>query len=961
MNVQNNIVIILTCNKLHEEKLIQSNILKKEEINITQLTSLTNLNLFAGPKYTFGNYECIIEYTDDNTYNSDAYLLFKNKTNKFVHYKFIFIIGDEEYGYQEMIKAMFYLGLGHQVICIIDKIHKPTSFFGYEELNEIRKYPIKYLRNKKNDYYGSIEQFIRQVNKDGLEQLFKLRKNKFDDIEDIFNNPNLYNRYIEQLKYKYLSYPTFTQSRIDFDAPYCTLDELENSFLPVDKICRFTLKPLLKFSFYFGHICRLSNILSNQIRNYKLKMTPMITIDVTNLSLSTNYQVNDNINTSSQKIIRDNSIIYDEKRNELLLYKVLQKLKDYFTYLETIEYVDSYEIIKGEDDAEILYGFNYFMLIRFDIDELEDYDLVKLNFLQYFISRKFNFNFPKDELQKIVTLPNSKEVDYEKDIQRNVSIFIRNIFNKNPLMKNRLLALYQDVDKQKETILYSRYQINTRLHNLYRFILGDDYKEKFTTKIVYKKPDDSSRLSPRQHYPIFYNEKKPTEIKIILDPTRSTLLDKLYLQKRDEYKKLAERLKIDKKFRTEYYGKKRLAELSSYYPQLKKQQIFELYKTEINEAMEANKKKIKIKNKINEVIVDGGIEYVKISKPFKISINNNKYDIYIVNKKDESQFKTFFEKFEQRIAIVTSNGNIPPNEQKLGTTLITTAEQKIYYKNIYFSFSEPSGDNIVEIPIDDLSKFSDEAFLPREYQEQQLRRFKDIFSTTIKSELQLIDGHFIFSSKPNEMYYIVTNIEYITSINSRKILYELNEEDVNEIIRLFDKNYLKLFIPDKVYITNQKPPTSNLYLSIPVTKFDFNTLFDHIIRRYFVSVNVRDDIIYKPGNIVTRGGVKGSERSSNNNLDSEKSSKVKETKEQEIISRLQKISKSYNPDEIVIENIVEVPLTIIQGFYQFISLTYLMDFYNNINNGRRFLKSFKDTLYKEDSWKELYLPEMQNI
>jgi len=114
------------------------------------------------------------------------------------------------------------------------------------------------------------------------------------------------------------------------------------------------------------------------------------------------------------------------------------------------------------------------------------------------------------------------------------------------------------------------------------------------------------------------------------------------------------------------------------------------------------------------------------------------------------------------------------------------------------------------------------------------------------------------------------------------------------------------------------------------------------------------------------------------NIDSENSQiNISNNEEEEVID-LNDL-KTYNNEleedtNILVKNItfekfdtkIERSLTICQGFYQFISLTYLMDFFENLNTGRRFLKNMSDIndinisdsqLYRKN-WRNILLPEL---
>jgi len=968
MNVQKEVIIVLTCNTMHYNILIENKILTK--ISNTQLPIFTRTRDFiqrdididtGSYKYRIGNkYNCIVEITNDEKkiFNINPYFTFMDKTNILVDYKFIFIVGDEDYGYQEMIKAMFYLGLGHQVILIIDKIYKPSSFFGYEELNEIRKYPLKYLRSKK-DYFGDIKHFIRKINGSGVEQLFKTRKNKFDNIQGMFNKNNLGVRYIEQLKYKYLSYPTFTQKRIDFDAPYCTIDDIENSFLPIDRICRFTLKPLLKFSFYFAHICRLSIILTKQRKDITSKMiiSPIEINNTTNIDYQVDVQDNETI--TEKEVKKSNQI--NIRRNEILQDKIEDKLKEYFDYLEKIEYVDSYDIIRAEDISEITYGFNFFMMLRFNIDQLEDFDLVKLNFLQYFISRKFNLTFPKVELEYVISYPNSLEVNYELDIERDVSKTIKEIFEKNPSMKNRLLRLYLDIESQKEYMIYSRYQINKRLHNLYRYILTDDYKTKY---LIVSQTDIEPE--PRKPYTLFVDKKEPKYTHIILDLTKSSdIIDKYLYQKKKENEDLKQKLEQNPNLKQKYMKAKRIQEFRYYFPNLSEQEYQQLYKDEIEEFKRIKDKKTILFNKINQEILKRKIPLIPLTNYFIVNINNNIYEFYVSNVPDQSELSGFLNKLTSTVQFDCPAGILPQFEQSMNTVIQRDASGRQFYeKKIYYVKDKPIDENIVQIPFD-MNSFNQPNFVPRVLRTEQLTSLRREFMSNLKNELYQMNGYFNVSEYPNEQFYIVIDKSYINSsknLTKLKILYEFDESDYKSLLTLYrenpEKNYLKLFTPNKVYITNIQPNRSLHYLYIPIQSSQVQSIFNIYIRKYLqLQPTMRIKYIQQETEqSVVQGGV-GSGSTVGSTISSTSLTALSGLS-YKTIHTLRKLSISNDPNVIKLENVEEVSLTIIQGFYQFISLTYLMDFYNNINNGRRFLKSLRDTLYRDNNWKQLYLPEI---
>lgn len=966
-----NIECIIYCPKSSLDRLLKEEIIIELPSQYSKyvLDRYNNSPIYRNFQLRDLNYKCKVRYieTDPNEpipYNVNAILQYKydnliNIQNEHINkdIKFIYILNDEIYGYREMIEILFYLGLGHQVIIVNEKLHPHNSFFAYKELMDSRPYIKKFIRIER-DYFGKLDEFIKYCkDSDNLIKLFRTRRNLIENNYDIS-----YIEFIEELKTKYMSYPTFRQKRVDFDAPYCSISD---SNLSINRSCTFTMKPLLTFAYNFGHIIRLSNILEQQYRYTSRN----IYMKKSNEYMNINNQIGVEKRTLLNTNIRDDRInIYDNNSMKEYREYILNKLNDYFEFLSSIDYIESYNELKQESDEnsiEVAFGYNFFCMLRFDYDKLEDHERMKLDYIDYYIRQKYKFNGidTLQELELVKTYPidseNNKYVDYEFDSMREISKRIKDIFNQDNKMRIRLHKLYQDnLELESDidvNIISKRYQINTRLKNLYHYILGDrfDINEDRRDRDIYdllinREYVSDIEQSKKSKFPVFIDEKKPNISYIITDLTKQSDIISRYLEQRKKFnEELQKKLESDQDFRRNYTRAKRIRELKHYYPNLRKEEydkLFEEEQEDLKKKVERGQKKL---NRINKAIIEGKIPYIRLSNYFILDINNNRYNIYLSSVPDRSELGPILNEYSIEIKIETINNEevLPIFEEKYNTVLIVENKKVYYRKKIYFVRDIPDIDDIVQIPIDSEYYINTELRkIPREIRTDKIGIYSNIFKSKIKEHFLEIKGYFLINGKK---YYISTR--KITKPNIE--IYEFNQQQLNIILNLFKKTKYpihKLFIPTQLYLVNTIP-AKNLLLNIPIDNQNSN---DYVLE-LFEDINKIKQLI--PDTSVSTVPIKY--------ITEEQTQEETIIEEEPIIIEGGKFDNrsSLQSGIIVVENTIEYPLTIIQGFYQFISLTYLMDLFNNINNGRNFLKLFRDTLYKEDKWKNLYLPESLNL
>jgi hypothetical protein len=980
MNLKtDNIECIIFCPKLALEKLLEQEILIELPSQYSKyvLERYDYSPIYRSFQLNNLGYRCKVYYIETNPlhpipYNVNAILQYKFDDNGIKLYldknknkdiKFIYIFNDEIYGYREMIEILFYLGLGHQVIIVNEKLHPHNSFFAYSELTKIRSklYAKQYLRNER-DYFGNLNDFIKYCkNEKNMRLLFETRQNTKDRIYQIKDN-----EFLEQLKYKYMSYPTFKQKRVDFDAPYCNTQETN---LSIDKSCKFTMKPILSLSYNLGHIVRLSNIIEKQFTSMKTSIYMGFNRN-SNSNVSNNINTEKNINKLTLNL--SNGELGNKTNREINLdynrYRayMLGKLDDYFDFLTNIDYIESYNELKQESDEsslKVAFGYNFFCMLRFNYSQLEDHEKMKLDYLDYYIKNKFNLQNTIEELQLVKLIDNTENVDYEYDIQRLISKKIKEIFNSNVSMKERLYKLYEEnVEFDNDfdvNIISKRYQINTRLRYLYRFILEEQYeKEESKNKLdvlinqAYIPISDIDDVK-KPKFPVFVDQSNPSISYIITDLTKQSDIISQYLEQRKKRnEELQQKLKSDPEFRKNFTRARRIRELKYYYPNLSKENYDKLFEEEQKELKQKEIRGQKKLNKINKAIIEGKIVYIRLSNFFIIDINNNRYNIYLSSVPDRSEIAPYLNQysFETKIATYNNEPILPVFERKYNSELVIEEGNVFYRKKIYFVRDLPDIDDIIQLPIDikyynlkneELSK------IPREIRSEKLAIYSDILKTKIKQHLLEINGYFIINEQKQKKLYLTTR--KITKPNIE--IYELSQEQVLNIQNLFKRSKYpihKLFIPNQIYLVNIVPPKNTL-LNIPIENENVNS--------NIIVENIFSNILQQVLHISTNQSIKY--YFTDETL--EPSNEITEPIQNETILGGQIDRKSSQQSGIIIvENTIEYPLTIIQAFYQFISLTYLMDLFNNVNNGRNFLKLFRDTLYKDEKWKKLYLPETLN-
>lgn len=1001
--IEERITIVIVCNDFYLKILLDKEIIvpkdKQEFDNLMseklQVQSLLNL------EYTFMNiYRCNVILTKTIPIKPDVKLIYNsmretNPNEIYRIYKYIYIISDEELGYQELIQSSFYLGLGHQVILIIDKLHQSKLFFGIDELKEIRKYPKEHLRSKK-DYYGSLDNFLSSIRKYGLENIFRLRpiyEEQLENVDDKQKVIEILDTYISQLSYQFMSFPTFNQKRIDFDAPYCTISNLENNLMPISSICRFTMRPLLKFAFYFGYILRFSIILYNRERSLVGKLEKLNMSNISTNEVIDSLEIEPDPSDRNRFVNNISKINVNEtmkpKQVDLIKTKfidILHKLNKYFDYLKKIEYLEVYDQI-DEDEYEKIFGVKVFCKLDFNFDTIEDYDITKFNFLHYFITRKFNNPLlNKQELEFVKTETNSSNVDYEYDISRQISQYIQQIFNENPEMKVRLLELYQRTEEDINGYLYEKYAINVRLKNLYKFILGEEVVRETQITSEIRELNEEAKTEKKLDYVVYKDiDIREDKLKIYkiydLNETPEKIVLKFLAERKRKNDELKDKIASDPIYRRTFLRENRINQLRSNFPQFTEKQLLKMYEEEreeiklFNEQEKIEKKKNKKQrsklvylNKINKLILSQQIPYLRLTNYFILNINNNRYQIYVSTVPDTSEMSLLLNKFTTRVRIkMNFSGRLPPSEKRLGTKLLKDIKGNYYYiKKIYFVKELPLAQNVVEIPFNIQEYKMDEnekimKHIPRLQKTIEIQKFRQIFYEKIKNEYYQI-------SMPIEVEFSEKKETFYFSTAKSKLKKETDIEF--EVSQRFITDYIKprglqlLFKPEKVYIAN-KPSASDAILYIdreshPKDTLDTaliktikNTLIDNmkISERDILSVTLNIDLV--------NSQIKIKKNEEEDVIDLE----IYENNEEEEVQSINKIKQiSYEEFDTKIER----SLTICQGFYQFISLTYLMELFENLNTGRRFLKNMgdinniniSDSQLDRKNWRNILLPEL---
>jgi len=995
-SVEDRLVIIIVCNKFYLDILINKKVIVPKDMERFK-------RVFHKKDYTYGEvynvkymfkekYNCNVILTDVLHLSTDNRLVYKemfpNKEDSYKIYKYIYIIGDEEFGYHEMIQSCFYLGLGHQVILIIERIHNNKLFFGVDELKEIRSYPKRFLRSR-GDYYGSIESFITNLNKNGLESIFKLRsiyKNQLENKENKRKVIRILDEYINNiLKYKYKSFPKFTQNRIDFDAPYCSISNIEGNLIPISKVCKFTMEPLLKFSYYFGFVLRYSVLLYNREKlniSQRTFDTPLKYTEE-NVNVKEELEEEDNLSTTTLTTLTNrkngNNLDIDNMNlyvnNNALFVDVVNKLNSYTEYLQKIEYLEVYKQ-QEEDEEEKLYGVKVFIKLNFDFNNMEDADLVKLNFVQYFITRKYpNGLWNKNELTLIKLNENTNEIDYEYEIQRDISKFIKSLFDKNISMKERLYELYNTVEKDKvnDIALYKKYDINKRLSYLYKYILGEDkVKELLTTSFIRDILEDK-QYETKLGYIVYSDVSQDGKVKLYyiydIDKTPDEIIKKYIEQKKLKNAEFKKKIEEDKKFLSKYAQENRLIELERYYPDMTREELIELY----NKEKLDNKKNPQYMNKINQIIYDKQIPFIRLSSFFMMNINGNSYRIYVSSVPDNTTMRLFLNKLTIKVKIRCPNGILPPSEELLRTELLeeigSDGEKKYYYKKkVYFVNEKPLAKNVIELPFD-LSKYKYEEgkleHIPRNVRKEELTKFKNIFLRKINSQYYIIKSPIkITLNEGKEMTLYLSSNE-----NKKKKEDEIDNIKVsNDLLEklIKPKGLELLFKPENIYLVSSNQQISYIYVS--KKNYGIEPLIEMIKRIVKETLNIqlkiretdikeieiKEELLFNDKNSIIDNNI----LLNNNDIDSN----IDRDELGDIIPQ-EKLEKGYE----ILELSTEHPLTIIQGFYQFVSLTYLMDLFENLNSGRRFLKSLYDInklyfmgqqQYDRLNWRNLKIPEI---
>lgn len=1004
--------IVIVCNDFYFKILLDKKIILPKDTQLfNQLMSeKLQVQRMLKLEYIFmEKFRCNVILTKMITISPDVKLIYKSMIETqpneiYKIYKYIYIIGDEELGYQELIQSCFYLGLGHQVILIIDKLHQSKLFFAIDELKEIRKYPKEHLRSKR-DYYGSLDNFLHNIEKNGFESVFRLRPTYEKQLENIDNHQKvleILDSYISQLSYQFSSFPTFNQKRIDFDAPYCSISNLENSFLPISSVCRFTMKPLLKFAFYFGYLLRFSIILYNRERTYVLQRdidTPSKYVEYQqyNKNFTESSELNTleiepeniNLNRFKQNLdiskININETITSEQVDTIRLkfQDVLHKLNKYFDYLKKIEYLEVYDQI-DEDEQDKIFGIKVFCKLDFNFDTLEDYDITKFNFLHYFITRKFtNPIWTKEELQYVRTERNSDNVDYEFDISRNISKYVKTLFEENNEMKDRLLELYKQIEEDKiyNQFLYEKYAINVRLQNLYKFILGDNVvnETKITSEI--REVNEEAKTEKKLDYVVYKDFDKDKDILKIfkiydLNLSPEDLVKKFLENRKRKNDELKEKIATDSVYRKIFLRENRINQLRSNFPQLKEEQLIKMYEEEreekklYNQEQELEKKKNKKNrktkskkvylNKINKIILKEQIPYIRLTNYFILNINNNRYQIYVSSVPDNTEIQLFLNLFSTIVPIDCFTDRLPPSEERLGTQLLKDEKGYYYKKKIYFVKELPLAQDIVEIPFDIKNYVVDEnekifKHIPREQKNIEINKFRKILYKKIKREYYQINMPITvqFSEKTEQFYF---STQRMTRKKQSDIEFEVSNRFINDYIR--PKGLQLLFKPENVFLIN-RPSASDAVLYIQredhpkdiletvLIKTVKNTLISNmkISEEDILNISLDIDVVNEKNKLNEEGII---------NLNEFKTEKQEMT--------MQTVKKSYEEFDTKIER----PLTICQGFYQFISLTYLMDLFENLNTGRRFLKNMgdinniglSDIQIDRKNWRNIVLPEL---